>query len=103
MFGGEGQRKLFVTGLVIDEVQETATKAIEGNIPSSWLEFGGWTNSKDRAPPESFWRTIVANRNENGQNPPSYYQRACQYAFAQRATRGSLNTDRLTTARSVKS
>jgi hypothetical protein len=63
-------------------------------VPHDWLELGGW-NDITTDPPESFWRTLVADRDEKGHNPPSYYRRACKHAFAQRVERGSLNTERL--------
>lgn len=94
LFGGEGRRNLYVAGLEIDVIRYEATEAVEGNIPDSWLALGDWENT-DVDPPESFWRTIVADRDEKGQNPPSYYQRACQYAFGQRIVGGSLNTSHL--------
>ena len=65
--------------------------AIEGNIPHEWLDFGGWSNVKEQ-PPESFWRTLVADRDEKGHNPPSWYRRACKQSFSQRTLGGSLNT-----------
>lgn len=85
---------LLLRGFILDTIEEVRTEAIEGNVPHDWLDLGGWKNLRDE-PPESFWRTLVADRDENGRNPPSYYQRACQYAFTQRVTGGSLNTERL--------
>ena len=87
-------RNLLLHGFILDTIEEVRTEAIEGNVPHSWLDLGGWKNLHSE-PPESFWRTLVADRDENGRNPPSYYQRACQYAFTQRVTGGSLNTERL--------
>jgi hypothetical protein len=87
-------RNLLLHGFILDTIEEVRTEAIEGNVPHDWLDLGGWKNLHSE-PPESFWRTLVADRDENGRNPPSYYQRACQYAFTQRVTGGSLNTERL--------
>lgn len=87
-------RNLLLHGFILDTIKDVRTEAIEGNVPHDWLDLGGWRNLSDE-PPESFWRTLVADRDENGRNPPSYYQRACQYAFTQRVTGGSLNTERL--------
>ena len=93
---GEGRdhRSLFVHGFVLDSIEEIRIPAIEGNVPRDWLELGGW-NDTTKDPPESFWRTLVADRDEKGHNPPSYYRRACKHVFAQRVERGSLNTERL--------
>jgi hypothetical protein len=93
---GEGRdhRSLLVHGFVLDKIEEIRIPAIEGNVPHDWLELGGW-NDTTQDPPESFWRTLVADRDEKRHNPPSYYRRACKHAFAQRVERGSLNTERL--------
>jgi Heterokaryon incompatibility protein (HET) len=88
------ERSLIVRGFVLDEIEHVRTEAIEGNIPHEWLELAKWEKLSDE-PPESFWRTLVADRDDNGRNPPSYYQRACQYAFTQRVSGGSLNTQSL--------
>lgn len=89
-----GARSLFVHGFVLDTVKDMKSPAVEGNIPHEWLAFGGWSNVKEE-PPESFWRTLVADRNEKGHNPPSYYRRACKQSFSQRTLGGSLNTTNL--------
>lgn len=89
-----GRRSLFVHGFVLDTVKDMKSPAVEGNIPHEWLAFGGWNRVKEE-PPESFWRTLVADRDENGHNPPSYYRRACKQSFSQRTLGGSLNTTHL--------
>jgi hypothetical protein len=89
-----GARSLFVHGFVLDTVKDMKSPAVEGNIPHEWLAFGGWSNAKEE-PPESFWRTLVADRDEKGHNPPSYYRRACKQSFSQRTLGGSLNTTNL--------
>lgn len=92
---GEAGRHLFVHGFVLDEIERIESPAVEGNIPRKWVELGNWNVIQDADPPESFWRTLVADRDEKGLNPPTYYRRACKYAFAQRASGGSLNTGNL--------
>ena len=92
---GPDHQSLFVHGFVLDQIQETRTPAIEGNVPHAWLELGGWSDTNADDPPESFWRTLLADRDDKGRNPPSYYKHACKHAFAQRVERGSLNTERL--------
>jgi Heterokaryon incompatibility protein (HET) len=89
-----GTRSLFVHGFVLDTVKDMKSPAIEGNIPNEWLTFGGWSDLREE-PPESFWRTLVADRDEMGHNPPSYYRRACKQSFSQRTLGGSLNTTNL--------
>lgn len=89
-----GAGSLFAHGFVLDTVKDMKSPAVEGNIPHEWLAFGGWSNVKEE-PPESFWRTLVADRDEKGHNPPSYYRRACKQSFSQRTLGGSLNTTNL--------
>ncbi|PMD27899.1 hypothetical protein NA56DRAFT_150631 [Hyaloscypha hepaticicola] len=69
---------MFVEGFVFDRVQTKEEAARLGNIPTSWLAPAGWHDPKKEDPPEEFWRTLVADRGPNGQNPPSYYRRACR-------------------------
>lgn len=68
---------LFVEGFVLDEVQSIQEPSRLGNIPSKWLAPGGWHDT-DEDPPAEFWRTLVADRGPNGQNPPTFYPRACK-------------------------
>lgn len=84
-------RSLYVHGFVFDTVKDMKYPAIGGNIPHEWLAFGGWSNFKER-PPESFWRILVADRDEEGNDPPSYYRPACRQSFSQRVAGGFLNT-----------
>jgi hypothetical protein len=46
-------------------------------------------------PPESFWRTLVADRGPNGGYAPVFYRRACQYAFKQSGVASAINTEQL--------
>lgn len=92
-------RSLFVTGFIIDEITELTAPAVEGNVPPLWAEFAGWQDTS-LDPPESFWRTIVANRDSNGRVPPSYFRRACRHVFDMRAKGASVNVDRLMTQES---
>ncbi|KAB8356340.1 hypothetical protein FH972_023924 [Carpinus fangiana] len=92
-FGVGNSLEFYCSGLVLDYIQAVQNPASEGNVPNEWLEFGGWTDLAS-PPPESFWRTLVADRDANGQNPPTYYARACRHAFSQRVAGGALNTER---------
>ncbi|KAJ9611434.1 hypothetical protein H2200_004618 [Cladophialophora chaetospira] len=94
-------RSLYVDGMVLDDIGELTVPAVEGNVPNEWLKLGEWHKIKEE-PPDSFWRTLVGDRDHNGHNPPWYYRRACLYAFAQRVTGGALNTDRLMSSESSK-
>ena len=64
---------------------------MQGNVPLQWMELAGWQDSSV-SPPDAFWRTLIADRDAGGGNPPLYYEIACQQAFAQRAAEDDLNT-----------
>lgn len=49
-----------------------------GIIPASWVELGGWKEPEKTYPPDSFWRTLVADRGKDNRNPPYYFSRACR-------------------------
>jgi hypothetical protein len=93
-------QSLFVYGFVLDTIDKLQAPATEGNVPAEWLGLAKWDPSKGGQPPESFWRTLVADRDDKGHNPPSYYRRACEHAFAQRVMGGNLNTERLMSSES---
>ncbi|KAK3077745.1 hypothetical protein LTS18_009430, partial [Coniosporium uncinatum] len=57
-------RSLFVSGFVFDVIGQATDKSQSGVIPKEWLEMGKWKAGKD--PPEPLWRTLVADRAENG-------------------------------------
>ncbi|TVY91805.1 Heterokaryon incompatibility protein 6,OR allele [Lachnellula willkommii] len=83
VFGEGGDVKsLFVDGFVLESVQEVQSPALNGCIPLQWTKFVGWEDTS-APPPEPFWKTLVANRDSNGNRAPSYYERLCWYAFRQ--------------------
>ena len=88
------ERSLFVRGFVLDVIKEKKLQALQGNVPFAWLELGKW-NDTSALPPDAFWRTLVADRGPDGDNPPLYYQLACRHVFAQTAPGDGLNTERL--------
>jgi hypothetical protein len=59
----------------------------EDNLPAK-------VNGED-LPPESLWRTLVADRGPNGSYAPVFYRRACQYAFEQSGVASAINTEQL--------
>jgi hypothetical protein len=67
--------------------------AQSGNVPFQWLAAGGWTNTQE-LPPDKFWRTLVADRGPDGQNPPSHYSRALKHAYALGVDGDDLRTDK---------
>ncbi|PMD58677.1 HET-domain-containing protein [Hyaloscypha bicolor E] len=75
---------MFVRGFVLDEVATVEHLAANGNIPYRWLPAGGWDDT-DKNPPDEFWRTLVADRAQNGHNPPTYFPRACKESMRYKA------------------
>ncbi|KAI6765913.1 hypothetical protein HG530_006983 [Fusarium avenaceum] len=75
-------------------VSEVFDCAIFGNIASSWLKVGGWTDDS-RLPPEAFWRTLVANRTSQGTAPDPWYPRAFLSAVREKGIRYGINTHQL--------
>lgn len=112
-------RLLFVDGFVLTTISETRTEALGGNIPLKWLQFAGWERrdekskknmdvghhaeemanksppTKEELPPESLWRTLVADRGPNGSPAPVFYRRACHYAFKQIGIASAIDTEQL--------
>ncbi|TID14341.1 HET-domain-containing protein [Venturia nashicola] len=112
-------RLLHVDGFVLTTISETRTEAVGGNIPLKWLQFAGWNRrdegsnddslsglrtqakskqgppTKEQLPPESLWRTLVADRGPNGSPAPVFYRRACHYAFKQTGIASAIDTEEL--------
>ena len=87
---------LSVEGFILDTIGKIQGSAALGNIPFKWLNAGGWKNVDSDDPPPEFWRTLVADRGPNGQNPPTYYPRALGLCFKMKGIRrGSLDTAEL--------
>ncbi|KAE9977567.1 hypothetical protein BLS_001276 [Venturia inaequalis] len=110
---------LCVDGFVLTTITETRTEALNGNIPLKWLQFAGWERrdekttktmdvehhaedathkispTKEELPPESLWRTLVADRGPNGSPAPVFYRRACHYAFKQTGIASAIDTEQL--------
>lgn len=90
-------RTLIVTGFVLDVIKTRKSPAVEGIIPSSWLDLIGWRGPPQPVP-DKFWRTLVGDRGPGGQKyPPAYYPLACKWVFEQRSRRGNINTTELLT------
>ena len=84
-------RSLIARGFVLDRIKEKMPTATSGIIPHEWTTGGGWTDTTDY-PPDRFWRTLVGNRDQYSQRPPSHWKRVCRDAFQRRPQRGDLNT-----------
>ncbi|KAF1953868.1 hypothetical protein CC80DRAFT_537139 [Byssothecium circinans] len=98
----EKYHSIDVLGFVLDRVVDVDKQSQNGNIPISWFNkaridvssFGRRDNSalqKDYW--DEFWRTLVADRGQNGRNPPPYYARAFDMSLKKGLlATGSLNT-----------
>jgi hypothetical protein len=81
LYHAEPSKTMIAKGFVLDEVAIFGDAAISGIIPRTWLDLGGWKDIQNEAPPDSFWRTLVADRDNEGNHAPPWYQRICQYIF----------------------
>jgi hypothetical protein len=77
-------RKMTVSGLFFDQIDQIELPAQAGNIPPAWTIMAMWEDTKTY-PPDRFWRTLVADSDLYGKDPPTHYKLACQWAFSQRA------------------
>ncbi|KAI0112457.1 heterokaryon incompatibility protein-domain-containing protein [Nemania sp. FL0031] len=84
---------LYVKGFLFDEVKEVRDASQHGFIPASWVDLGGWKKPEKNYPPDSFWRTLVADRGKDNRNPPYYFARACRESALKGGLRsGGINT-----------
>ncbi|KAI1177465.1 heterokaryon incompatibility protein-domain-containing protein [Nemania sp. FL0916] len=87
---------LYVKGFIFDEVVEVTDASQNGYIPASWIELGNWKEPESEYPPDSFWRTLVADRGRDNRNPPYYFARACRESAIKGGLRsGGINTKEL--------
>jgi hypothetical protein len=88
-------KRMIVKGFVLDTVEEVWDCAAFGNVPSSWLiTAGNWENKED-VPPEELWRTLVADRNEKGDDPDRWYPLVFQSAAKERGLEYGFETYKL--------
>ena len=90
------ERLLKTRGFVLDVIEEVADKALNGIIPNGWLSTADWNNTEED-PPDSFWRTLVANRKSTSgpEQPPHHWPNACKWAFKRKTELGNLNPEQL--------
>lgn len=70
---------LFAKGFRLGEIQQVSERNTGGVILHDSLKMGGWKEFGENTDsvPDRLWRTLVADRDQDGQVPPSWYQRAC--------------------------
>ncbi|KAG9598809.1 HET-domain-containing protein, partial [Aureobasidium melanogenum] len=91
------EKSLLINGLILHTIQpyELKSNATSGTIPADWREAAQWLETlppEQNQPPDSFWRTLVANRNTHGRKPPLYWRRACSEAFQEAPKDDDLET-----------
>jgi hypothetical protein len=83
---------LSVSGIRADAIGKIGeVPSLGGRIPPEWLLLAGWSDPNSTVPGD-FWRTIVGDRDADGQSPPGWYRRVCQHVYG-RARGGGPNVD----------
>lgn len=75
----DAEHTLFVQGFILGYVGSTSSLSQAGDIPSEWYAFAEVSTTSAETWPDSFWRTLVADRGPNGANPPAWYRRAFNF------------------------
>ncbi|OHF04070.1 hypothetical protein CORC01_00409 [Colletotrichum orchidophilum] len=90
---------LLAKGLKLAEITAVSPRNTGGVIHRESLQMGGWEGFKrdTNSVPDRIWRTLVADRDQNGHIPPSWYQRACLRCLeiADTFNNGDLNVSEL--------
>ncbi|KAF3909970.1 hypothetical protein ABW20_dc0107407 [Dactylellina cionopaga] len=70
---------LRVKGFMLTKIEKVSLKNTAGLVLRESLEMGGWSGIEHttESVPDKVWRTLVADRDSEGQIPPTWYQRAC--------------------------
>jgi hypothetical protein len=82
---------LTAKGFILDRVGEVEDTALGGTIPESWYDFGHWKD-REQIPPQPFWRTIVADRDAQGEKCPLWYAQACKVSLGETVTGADAQT-----------
>lgn len=86
---------LFAKGIILGEITVLSDRMLKSTIPYEALEMGGWeVRSGQGSPsqvPDQLWRTLVADRDPDGKNPPGWYHRVCLECLAQTDEKGHLD------------
>lgn len=73
---------LSVKGIEIGEIKRLSHECVNGTIHKSWRDIVAWDDVSEPAP-DTFWRSLVADRAADGSRAPTWYKRACESAFRQ--------------------
>ncbi|KAI1096401.1 heterokaryon incompatibility protein-domain-containing protein [Rostrohypoxylon terebratum] len=90
---------LVARGFRLARIEEVSPRSTGGVIFRESLAMGGWMGFKRDTTfvPDPIWRTLVADRDQEGRVPPSWYQRACLRCLevAEKFNNGDLNIGEL--------
>jgi len=89
---------LLVKGFKLAKIKHISARNTGGVILRESLEMGSWEGIKNNPRvPDKIWRTLVADRDPDGQTPPTWYQRACLRCLeiADNFNNGDLNVGEL--------
>ncbi|KAI0533968.1 heterokaryon incompatibility protein-domain-containing protein [Xylaria digitata] len=89
--------ELHVKGVVIGTIKWTSGPTARGVVTRVCCEKGGWKfdgQPKDKVP-DKLWRTMVADRDIDGNNAPPWYHRAALHSIALADNNGDLPTQEL--------
>lgn len=89
--------RLHARGVTIGEVKWTSGPVSRGIITKASFERGGWTfdgELKDKVP-DKLWRTMIADRDADGNNTPAWYHRAALHSMALVDNNNNLPTQEL--------
>ncbi|KAM7211570.1 Heterokaryon incompatibility protein (HET) domain containing protein [Rhypophila decipiens] len=66
-------------GFKLARITRTSPRITGGVILRESIQMGGWKGIEHDtvSVPDQIWRTLVADRDQDGQIPPTWYQRAC--------------------------
>ncbi|KAK6823316.1 hypothetical protein RU639_006047 [Aspergillus parasiticus] len=96
----QGPSTLWVEGFKLASIDDVSLVNAPGLIPRASLRgIGGWPgiSKSPESVPDHIWRTLIADRDSEGQIPPAWYQRACLRCLeiADTFNHGDLNVGQL--------
>ncbi|OCK77303.1 HET-domain-containing protein [Lepidopterella palustris CBS 459.81] len=87
---------LYAKGICLGRVTEVSSRVVDGTVPVESLRMAGWSRSMgvDNIP-DRLWKTLVADRDSQGERPPTWWRRACMHCLTRLSSNGDLNTSKL--------
>jgi hypothetical protein len=76
--GIEYDGTMIVSGFQVGTIHELEQRASSGTLHREWIDRSQWEMGSPSIP-DSFWRTLVADRGPDGTETPAWYHRACLY------------------------